>query len=175
MYDNIGGKIKAFAKVICIIGIVISCLVGFLAILGTLSASSAVSSYSSRASSNLAGAGIIGGLLYAGLGSLISWLSTLVLYGFGHLVETQEQSAYALEQIRVELRRSSKPDSISPAGSSYSPSMSSATVPNGSSDQIPAWKRVEMAQEKTEERKCRNCGTPYDEGTAFCHNCGSKL
>ncbi len=68
MYSNIGGKIKVFAKVIACIGVVICIIYGFVMLV------------------SMEGMALIG-LLIMTVGSLLSWLSSLVLYGFGELVE----------------------------------------------------------------------------------------
>lgn len=74
MYSNIGEKIKVLAKIICIIGIVISVISG----LGIIIVSSI--SYNP-------GLSVLGGLLVIVLGTLFSWLSTFFIYGFGELID----------------------------------------------------------------------------------------
>lgn len=74
MYSNIGAKIKVLAKIICIIGIVVSVISGFGIII--------VSSISYNP-----GLSVFGGLLVIILGTLFSWLSTFFIYGFGELIE----------------------------------------------------------------------------------------
>lgn len=65
MYTNVGKKIKRLARVVAVIGIVISVISGISMI------------YTS----------FLSALIIAAIGSLFSWLSTLVLYGFGELIE----------------------------------------------------------------------------------------
>lgn len=74
MYSDIGGKIKVLAKIICIIGIVISVISG----LGIIIVASI--SYNP-------GLSVLGGLLVIVLGTLFSWLSTFFIYGFGELID----------------------------------------------------------------------------------------
>ena len=62
MFDNIGAKIKKLAEIITIGGIIVSVLIG------TMS-------------------GDFRGIVIALLGSLGSWISSFVLYGFGELIE----------------------------------------------------------------------------------------
>lgn len=76
MYDNIGSKIKTVAKVVGIAGIVISILTGLLFLLVAFSEEKF--SYFAI------------GILVALLGSLISWASTITLYGFGQLIENTD-------------------------------------------------------------------------------------
>lgn len=80
MWNNIGHKIKVLAKVICWIGIILSVLIGILAI-GTGGALRAYG-YSYNTGSN-----ILTGILIIVLGALGSWLGSLTLYGFGELIE----------------------------------------------------------------------------------------
>ena len=70
MFNNIGGKIKALAIIIFVIGLIISFSVGFVLI---------KNGDSSR------------GILVIILGSLISWISVFTLYGFGQLVENSDK------------------------------------------------------------------------------------
>ncbi len=80
MWSNIGHKIKTLAKVICWIGIVLSVLVGIMAIAtgGTLQSYG----YTYNTGNN-----ILTGILVIVLGVLGSWLGSLTMYGFGELVE----------------------------------------------------------------------------------------
>lgn len=70
MYDNIGGKIKQFAKLCAGIGIAISVMCG-LAV--------------------MAAAGLLVGVLVAAIGGVASWVGSFVLYGFGQLVENSDK------------------------------------------------------------------------------------
>ena len=78
MFNNIGEKIKTLAIIITILGIVASVISGIAFIV-----SSIVDSYDV---SRLA-AGIILGVLTMVVGSLLSWISSFLLYGFGELIE----------------------------------------------------------------------------------------
>lgn len=66
MFDNIGGKIKGFAKVVAWLGIILSVIIGFLSI-------------------------ETGGILIIIIGSVSSWVGSFVLYGFGQLVENSDK------------------------------------------------------------------------------------
>ncbi len=67
MFDNIGKKIKSLATVITWIGIILWCLIGF-----SLFRDGKTALY---------------GLLVMVGGGILSWLSSLLLYGFGELVD----------------------------------------------------------------------------------------
>ena len=71
MFDNIGGKIKTLAKVVCWIGIIACIITGIVLI--------AMDEDS-----------ILVGILTAVVGPLLSWVSSFVLYGFGQLVENSD-------------------------------------------------------------------------------------
>lgn len=66
MYDDIGDRIKTLAKVIAWIGIIVSVVVGIVTITTGI------------------------GIIVLILGPLLSWLSTLVLYGLGQLIENTD-------------------------------------------------------------------------------------
>ena len=68
MFDNIGGKIKALAKVICWIGIISSVISG----IGLMISDEDM---------------IIYGILAAVGGTLISWIGSFFTYGFGELID----------------------------------------------------------------------------------------
>lgn len=70
MFKNIGGKIKGLAKVICIIEIAASIVAGF----------------------DMMGSGHNDAMVGMGLavmigGSLVSWIGSFFIYGFGELIE----------------------------------------------------------------------------------------
>lgn len=68
MFDNAGGKIKAIAKVIAWIGIAVCGIYGFVMLVSV---------------EDMA----LIGLLIMTVGPLAVWISSLVLYGFGELIE----------------------------------------------------------------------------------------
>lgn len=74
MFDNIGSKIKMFAKVICCVGIIMSCLVGLIIMTN--------------------GADVAGvGLVIMIVGSLTSWVGSFFAYGFGELIDKTTEVA----------------------------------------------------------------------------------
>ncbi|MCI8388784.1 MAG: hypothetical protein HFE63_09995 [Clostridiales bacterium] len=81
MYKNVSGKIKVVAKVFAVIGIIISIIWGLIIFKSGLSTNS---SYSSEFDGTKIA---IHGLLVGAVGSLLSWLASLTLYGFGELIE----------------------------------------------------------------------------------------
>ena len=79
MFDNIGGKIKALAKVLCWLGIIASVISGIAII---------VMASQNRYSS---GTGVVSGLLTIVLGCLGSWIGSFFTYGFGQLIENTDR------------------------------------------------------------------------------------
>lgn len=73
MFDNIGAKIKSLATTTTAIGIIFSIIIAIIITVST--------------NGDLA----IIGILFLIVGSLIAWLSSLVLYGFGQLVENSDK------------------------------------------------------------------------------------
>ena len=71
MFDNIGGKIKGLAKVLCLVGIAVS-------VIGAIALWCANSYYQST---------IVPGFIVLIVGSVGSWLSSLFTYGFGELID----------------------------------------------------------------------------------------
>jgi len=78
MYTNVGGKIKALAKVICILGIIGAVFMGISMIAG----GSGMGYY--YGSGNML---VIPGLLVIVIGSVAAWASLLALYAFGEMTE----------------------------------------------------------------------------------------
>ncbi|MBR3824812.1 MAG: hypothetical protein IKJ39_06395 [Lachnospiraceae bacterium] len=72
MFNNIGEKIKTLASVITVIGIIASLILGCWMI---------------SANDDLA----LIGLLVMFLGSLVSWIGSFLLYGFGQLIENSDK------------------------------------------------------------------------------------
>lgn len=74
MFDNIGSKIKMLAKVICWVGIIMSCLSGLIILINGDD-----------------GAGV--GLVIMIVGSLTSWVCSFFAYGFGELIDKTTEVA----------------------------------------------------------------------------------
>lgn len=71
MFDNIGSKIKDLALIVCWLGITISVISGLAIILSNEET-------------------VFVGLLIVLLGSAGSWIGSLVVYGFGQLIENSD-------------------------------------------------------------------------------------
>ena len=82
MFKDIGYKIETLASVVCAIGIIASLGVGFVYVANGL---------------------MVLGLIIALAGILVSWLSTVLIYGFGTLVRTNEESSERMKEIEETL------------------------------------------------------------------------
>lgn len=71
MFDNIGSKIKLLAEAITAIGVVASIISG-IAFMNS-------------------GSTFVFGLIVAVLGSVLSWICSFIIYGFGQLIENTDQ------------------------------------------------------------------------------------
>ena len=71
MFDNIGSKIKSWAKIVCWVGIVISVITSL---------------------TFMENAAFLG-LMLLTIGPLVSWVASLFLYGFGELIEKTTEIA----------------------------------------------------------------------------------
>lgn len=123
MFENIGGKIKTLAEIICWIGIAGSIVAGFLILMST------------------EGSTLSGIFLLLG-GPLFSWIGSFVLYGFGELIEKTSEIArntYDCERKMETLKKHTCKADIVPESENNAPSISTISVcePGLSSKQVP--------------------------------------
>ena len=88
MFDNVGEKVKTMASVFCVIGIILSIILGVITIFGGQ---------------------VLVGFLVIALGAFSSWLSCLSLYAIGEAAENTNKIFYRLENIE---RKQSNIDQI---------------------------------------------------------------
>ncbi len=120
MFENIGGKIKGTAKVFFWIGVISSIVVGIVFVGDTSGLS----------------------LLLILVGGLASWLSVLIIYGFGEIIE---------KLCEIERNtRGEKKDNVKPLNQ---------TSP------------VKKAIPKNDFWICKNCGTNNSNAKLFCMKC----
>ncbi len=80
MYNNIGGKIKSLALIVCWLGILVS-VIGGVTLMG------------------MRDTPILVGLIVVVLGSVFSWLGSLTTYGLGQLIENSDKLVETLEEV----------------------------------------------------------------------------
>ncbi len=84
MFNNIGGKIKVLAKVLCWVGIILSVIMGIV-----MMASGGNARYNLNGS-YVSGSGVVVGILIIVIGCLGSWVGSFFAYGFGQLIENTD-------------------------------------------------------------------------------------
>lgn len=83
MFNNIGNKLMAVAKVFCWIGIIASIILGIV-LIGAGTSNNSYSYYGSSISSTNA---TVSGITIIIVGCIGSWIASLLIYGFGQLIE----------------------------------------------------------------------------------------
>lgn len=133
MFDDVGNKIKGVASVLCWIGIICSILLGLILISGGASLNSGY--YSNGAGTAL----IIEGLIVMVVGCLFSWIGSLMVYGFGELIDNSNASHQKLGRLEDKLgkleEKLGKMEQKQPVNSSQQASTTAAAVsPQGRVD-----------------------------------------
>ena len=101
MFNNIGRKIKTFAKVMCWIGIIASVVAGLVMIATSFSSYAPAAGIVTGILTAVLGSlfswvgsvTVFGGIGVALLGSLLSWVGSFLMVGFGELVENTAEIA----------------------------------------------------------------------------------
>ena len=161
MFDNIGGKIKTLAEVVCTLGIVASVLAAFV-VWGQ-------GDYYGTDST------ILLGVLIIGLGSLGSWLGGFFTYGFGQLIDSVEEirknheaMQKRLESFENNLQRKEKvykhPNAlpVEEEKKEYTEPLICADEMDGD-ESLP------------DTIVCPVCGKIQEAGNDVCQNCGAKF
>ena len=130
MFENIGGKIKNLATVITIIGFIICGISGLLLMI------------------NL---NVLVGLLSGGLGCLMCWISSFLLYAVGDMAENLQEINHNMAVMCAKMTRS-------PIQNQNRPTVQS-TQPNPINRGGP-W-------------VCKQCHQQNERTAAFCKNCGA--
>ncbi|MBP3313118.1 MAG: hypothetical protein J6K84_00465 [Oscillospiraceae bacterium] len=136
MFENVGGKIKAVALAFFWLG----CIGGAL---GGLVTAAEVDGFE----------GLLSFVIITAISVFLSWLSSLLLYGFGELIESSSFTASEMEKLN-EKTKSAPPPSVQ---------TSSAPVSHFYS-----------ASEKN-VKVCKNCGAKNDKSSSKCRLCDASL
>lgn len=141
MFDDIGGKIKALAKVTCGLGIAAS-------IIGAFALWAQNSSYNPT---------MFAGVLVLVLGSLASWIGSFFTYGFGQLIENT--NTIHLDNLKIqELLKKPKEENASSTTVTHPmcTSQSQSTEPLLSNDE---WECAFCGMRNSKRtNSCINCG-----------------
>lgn len=81
LFSNAGGKIKVLAKVFFVLGIIASVIYGIVVM-------------------TLGGIHVLYGFLIAIIGSISSWISSILMFGFGTIVENTDKISTRTSDIR---------------------------------------------------------------------------
>ncbi|MBR3879957.1 MAG: hypothetical protein IKJ24_07570 [Clostridia bacterium] len=91
MYNNVGSKVKTFASISCIIGIIASIITGVTTIIA---------------------GNVLGGFLTCAIGAFASWIASLALYAIGHTAENTDMILKRLKNIDTNQTNSSINENI---------------------------------------------------------------
>ncbi len=151
-YDNVGGKIKGLAKVIFGLEAFSAVIAGILII---------------AYDDDLAAFGII----FIFIGILLSWISSLVLYGFGELIEKTVKNEENTRTIAELLRESNnKPTAQIIASAVRGPQ---TTSPTANTSPVTSTARIITTQNNT--IICSACKCEQPTGRQVCWHCGASF
>ena len=119
MFRNIGKKIKGLASVLFWIQAIVWILAGIGIIIFSIVGVNFMSRIGLSGGIGIA-LGIIVGLLFAGLGFLLAWLSQFILYGFGELIDKTAETEKNTAELKKKLESlSAAPAAPAPAAPAY--------------------------------------------------------
>lgn len=98
MFRNIGKKLKTVAKVVCWIGIIASVVMGVILIIAGSNGSNTIDYYGNIAISTQGTNNVVAGIIVIVVGSLSSWVGSLLIYGFGQLIEDNSEMRKIMER-----------------------------------------------------------------------------
>ena len=139
MFNNIGEKLKSVARIITVFGIIVSIIAGIL---------------------TLKNNGI--GIVIALLGSLVSWMSSLALYGFGQLIENSDRMV-AMQKQLLQMSGVSASDPFA--------ANKRASTPPKPVDNVLS-RSISHENPTQERRRCIYCGEILK--SDVCEMCGQK-
>ena len=155
MYNNIGGKIKLLAAISFAI-MAIGSFVGGIAMMAT--------------DDDL----ILPGVFVLILGPVFSWVSTWVLFGFGELIESNEDtknSVYAIENmLRSYIRNTT---GVTPSSTPTPVSSVKSTAPVAPAAPAAAPTAAPAKTPEVPSSFCTQCGAKVI--GSFCVRCGTKI
>lgn len=161
MFDNIGGKIQAWARFCCGLGVTLS-VSGFLVLLVA-------------AATLEEPIFVLFAFLVGIVGSLVSWISSFTLYGFGRLVENSDRIASSLAPKRkappakVE-EPTAEEEAPAPAATADAPNTTQTNIDFGTWNTPSGNETGAPAKETNKTRQCCGCGAAIK--TVICPYCG---
>ena len=149
MFDNIGGKIKTLAKVLCWIGIIASLVFAIV-----LWSQNNQYDYVTRARTNTIGTGLI----VLVIGCLGSWMGSFFMYGFGELIEETTRNRQFNEEMYKMMYEQHHPDE-EPTGAARAAAIGSHSIEGGKPEKA---------------RKCSKCLGYNSSAVVVCKFCGTS-
>ena len=147
MFNNVGGKCKALAYIVCWLGII-----GFV-ILGIATIASGHRLNNDYYTRGTGGSVIVTGWVYLLVGPLASWLSSLSLYAIGEAAENSQTATYLAQKMLEDKEKERKSAPVVSSDSSYASRSSSSSA---------------------KEWYCSKCGNNNAGGTYVCIRCGTR-
>ena len=151
MFDNIGGKIKVLAVVVTIIGCIVSFVFGIILFVE----------------------GEVGmGFLVIIMGGLLSWVSSFVLYGFGELIESNQNIQKTNKDIYLHLK--SNNDSTTEEKMNQG-TTSTANNTSTYKSYLDEFMKKSPAPAGKKKSYCPDCGKERNDYDTMCNFCGYKF
>ena len=102
MFRSTGKRLMTLSKIICGLGMACSVLAGIALIAGLVS----ISAFGLNSSTALKGTGgIVLGVAVIAVGCFLSWVGSLILYGFGELIHKTKENNFLLQRIAEHTKR----------------------------------------------------------------------
>ncbi len=149
MFDNSGEKIKNVASVLCMIGIILSVIIGLVLI---ATGANLNGDYYTRSFGTVF---IWTGIITAAAGSLMSWVVSLLIEGFGDLISSQQCTERLANDILGKIN-------------------STLLIGDKASEPAKTKSSVENNHTLYDTWKCANCKTDNNANAKFCVHCGQK-
>ena len=153
MFKNIGGKIKVLAVVLCILGMVVSVVLGVIMIAGGCVLAN-IGRYGGYAYGSAGPVAIVAGILIIVVGCLFSWIGSFALYGYGELIVKTTETADNTRALVMSMMNQA-------GGNGPAPVQEDAPGPVPNIAPGPS--------------VCPSCGAVNSPDVNFCVNCGSAL
>lgn len=153
MFENIGAKIKALAVGIMVIGIILYILIGIIVMFIGIGEEE--------------GGMILIGFLIMALGTLIAWISSWFLYGYGELIDKVSKMEAKLPNMEQNYQIWSSA-AASPQGNPNMP------IPKKASQTMNLHEIARKMDLEVKEEKwiCPKCGSKNNVGKMQCSSCG---
>ncbi len=161
MFEDVGSSIKSAAKTICALGMITA------VILGVIRIAEAVDT--PRLSDDQEGVEVFLGFLTMIVGSVVSWLISILFYGIGQLVENSDTLvAMAKDQEKAK----AKAAAVTPAAPVEAPI---PVTPIDDAETHDPSVAVRIFKNNSGRIFCPMCGTEQNDNRLCCQHCGTRF